>query len=64
MADGAVGQAGVEMAQAEMLGEPPAKRALAGGRRAVDGDDQWGGLQRHHTLRVMPPSMRMLWPVM
>ena len=39
LGDRAVNQPGVEMAQPEMLREPPAERALAGRRRSVDGDD-------------------------
>ena len=34
-----VDQAGIEMAQPVMGGEPLAQRALAGGGRSVDGDD-------------------------
>ena len=46
----AVEQAGIEMGEAEMGRQPPGERALAGGRRAVDGD--------HDRLpRVMPPGM-------
>ena len=37
--DRAINQPGVEMAQTEMLREPPAERAFAGRRRSVDGDD-------------------------
>jgi hypothetical protein len=39
LGDGAVDQAGVEMAQAVMGGEFPAERAFARGGRSVDGDD-------------------------
>ena len=38
-ADGAVEQAGIEIGQAERGGEAAGERALAGGGRAVDGDD-------------------------
>ncbi len=38
-ADTAIEQAGVEMRQAEMRGEPPGDGALARGRRSVDRDD-------------------------
>ncbi len=38
--DGAVGQAGIEMAEPEMLGEPARERALAACRRTVDGNDR------------------------
>ena len=48
-ADRAVQQAGVEMRQAEMRGEPPRQRALAGRGRPVDGDDQ---------ARAVTPSTR------
>ena len=39
LADGAIEEAGVEIGQAEMAGEPRRERALAGRRRSVDGDD-------------------------
>jgi len=37
--DGAIGQAGVDMAKAEMPGEPTRQGALAARRWPVDGDD-------------------------
>ena len=39
-ADGAVEQAGIEVAQAQLGGEPAGERAFAGGGGAVNGDDQ------------------------
>ena len=50
--DRAVEQTGVEMRQAEMRGEPLRERALAGGRRSVDGDD-------HQAARIPAPSSRI-----
>ena len=48
-ADDAVHRAGVDVAQPQRLREPPAHGALAGTRRAVDGDDECA---RHRAQRL------------
>src|SRR6516162_10548994 len=45
---------GVEVGEAEMLGETTRKRALAGGRGSVDRDDE--GASRHAPSFIVPPS--------
>ncbi len=50
-AGGAIQQAGVQMRQAEMRRQPLRQGALAGRRRAVDGDDE-----AHAGTTAGPPS--------
>ena len=40
MRHGAIGEAGVEMAEVVIVGDASGERALSGSRRAVDGDDE------------------------
>ena len=42
MRHGAVGEAGVEMVEVVVVGEPRRQRALAGAGRPVDGDGEGG----------------------
>ena len=53
----AIEQPGVEMAQAVMRGELLAERALAGGRRSVDGDDHERSAPRRRISSVKPGKL-------
>ena len=53
----AIEQAGVEMAQAVMRGEPLAERALAGRRRSVDGDDHARSAPRPRIIGTKPGKL-------
>ena len=58
MADGAVGQPGVEMRQVVIVGQPARQRAFAGGGGAVYGDGEGGGQFRSRGVAVSEHIVR------
>src|SRR5262249_28086786 len=58
-----VEQARIEMAQAEMIRQPPGDGAFAGGGRAVDGDDHCRFAPSARSMSTKPGKLVAMKPV-